>query len=293
MLRAALALAFSLLASVAHSDPARRVVSINPSLTAILIALGAGDSLVGVDDFSARQQAQVAGLPLVGGLFSPSLEAVVALEPDLVVLVPSVEQRDFRERLAALGFRVEVFDNIRFEQVLENIERLGRLVGRDEAAAVRVAEIRRARRVVGELAAKRTGTGPRPRTLLVMQRDPVFVVGSGSFLDDMLRVVGAENLGASFGDPYPRVAVEWVLAAAPEVLLDMSPDADAPEAHWSRWSSLPAVKAGRVLRLDQVVTLPGPDLDRSLVLLATALHGRELGREIAAALDEPLPVPAP
>jgi hypothetical protein len=92
------------LAVAAGAEPvaARRVVSLNPSLTAMVIALGGREQLVGVDDYSARTPA-AAGLPTVGGLYNPSLEAVVALAPDLVVLVPSAEQRAFRERLEALG----------------------------------------------------------------------------------------------------------------------------------------------------------------------------------------------
>jgi len=76
-----------------------RVVSMNPSLTRMLIALGAQQVLVGVDEYSADHEPAVAALPRVGGLFNPSLEAVLALEPDLVVVVPSVQQRDFRARL--------------------------------------------------------------------------------------------------------------------------------------------------------------------------------------------------
>ena len=83
--------------------PARRVVSLNPSLTATLVALGAGAQLVGVDDYSARQQSAVRELPAVGGLFTPSLEAILGLAPDLVALVPSAQQRDLRARLEALG----------------------------------------------------------------------------------------------------------------------------------------------------------------------------------------------
>ena len=86
---AALALLLALAAGAAGAPP-RRIVSLNPSLTAILLALGAQDALVGVDSFSAQQEPEVAGLPTVGGLYNPSLEAVVALAPDLVVFVPTV-----------------------------------------------------------------------------------------------------------------------------------------------------------------------------------------------------------
>ena len=264
------------------SLPAQRIVSLNPSLTAIILALGARDLLVGVDDFSARQQPGLEGIAAVGGLFNPSLEGVVALRPDLVALVPSVEQRDFRRRLDALGIRVSVFANIRFDEVLENIDRLGGLVGREREAAARVAAVTRTRAA----AVRATAGRRRPRTVLILQRDPIFIVGSGSFIDEMLGWVGGVNLGAEFDEPYPRVAAEWLVAAAPEVLIDFSPDALRGLAYWSRWPSLPAVANGRVLAIEpEKVTLPGPHLDRALELLATALHGPELGAEVARLRD--------
>jgi iron complex transport system substrate-binding protein len=268
-LLAAALLLLQLATAARGAEPAQRVVSMNPSLTAILLALGARDVLVGVDDWSARLSPEVASLPRVGGLYSPSLEAVVALRPDLVAIVTSVEQRDFRDRLAALDIPVCVFENIAFDEVLQNIVRLGELVGRSQVAQERVAAIRRARRAAAERSAGR----PHPRSLLVVQRDPLFVVGRGSFLDELLRAAGADNLGARFDEPYPRVAAEWVLAAAPEVILDASADAQDAAEWWSRWPSLPAVEQGRVVRLRQEVTLPGPDLDRSLRELAAALRG--------------------
>lgn len=261
--------------------PASRLVSINPSLTAILLALGAGDRLVGVDEFSAAQQPAVADLPRVGGLFNPSLEAVVALEPDAVLVVPSVEQRDFVARLRGLGVRVEIFDNIRFEQVLENIERLGRLVGREAEATARIRTIRRTRRAAESITAGR----PRPRTLVVLQRDPVFVVGRGSFIDELLEAAGADNLGRRFETAYPQVALEWLLDAAPEVLIDMTEGPSDPISYWSRWPAIPAVAAGRVLHLDpKTVTLPGPYLDRSIETLIVALHGEAARADLLAAV---------
>jgi len=259
---------------------ASRVVSINPSLTAILVALGASDSLVGVDEFSGRQEPEIAHLPRVGGLFSPSLEAVVALEPDAVVVVPSVEQRDFVDRLETLGIRVLVFENIELEQVLENIARLGRLVGREQRAGERIGAIRFALETAGRVTAAR----PRPRSLIVLQRDPIFVVGRGGFIDALLASAGALNLGASFGEPYPQVAVEWLVEAGPEVLIDMTDEPGDPLEFWSRWPAIPAVASRRVLHLDpKTVTLPGPYLDESVQALVLAIHGREAAGELAAA----------
>ena len=263
-------LAFALRAG---ADPALapafpRVVSLNPSLTEILLALGAAPALVGVDDYSARANAEVASLPRVGGLFDPSLEAIVALRPDLVVLVPSAEQRDLRARLESLGTQVLALENFTLAQLLSSIETLGARVGRGEAARARVAAIRAA----FASTARATAGRPHPRAVLVLQREPLFLVGGGSYLDEMLRAAGAENVAAKFSEPYPRVDVEWLIAAAPELILDASEDPQPAAEHWRRWPSLPAVAAGHVVALPAPqVTLPGPRLERALELLARAV----------------------
>lgn len=253
-----------------RANPARRVIALNPSLTAILVAIGGADRLVGVDDFSARQEPAAAGLPRVGGLYDPSLEAVVALHPDLVVLVPSAQQRDFRDQLRAAGITVLEIDPTGFAEVLGSIETLGDRLGLSAAAGQRVEEIRRARRAVESAASGR----PRPRTVLVLQRDPLYIAGGGSFIDEMLRAAGAENIAAGLPEPYPRAGLEWLVASAPEVILDAAADPEPAAAYWSRWSSLPAVRTGRVVAVDAgLVTLPGPQLDRALHALARAIQG--------------------
>ncbi len=255
-----------LAAAALAAEPARRVVSMNPSLTETLVALGAGGSLVGVDEDSARRLLEVQGLPTVGGLFNPSLESIVALGPDLVVMVPGIEQQRLQERLDALGIPVLVLPNTRLEELLASIGELGARVGRAEAATRRVAEIRRSFDEVARASARR----PRVRTVLVLQRDPLYVVGRGSWIDAMLETAGAANLGAELEGAYPQADVEWLVAAAPQLLLDASEDPEEPGAFWSRWPSLLA--AGRARALDGDLIRPGPHLDRSLRRLAEAIR---------------------
>ena len=267
----ALALGCGVAGAETETKPeARRIVSLNPSLTAILVSIGAVESIVGVDDYSAEKIAVVASLPRVGGLFSPSLEAVVSLRPDVVVLVPSAEQRDFRTRLGELGVRVVAFENLRFDEVLANIRGLGALAGREVQAAERIRAIVEAR----ESARHRAKGRARPGVLVVLQRDPVYVVGGGNFIQEMLEDLGARNLAAGYDESYPRVAAEWVVAEAPDVLIDLSPSESDPQAHWSRWPSIPAVARGRVVALDaELISMPGPDLDRALEALEASLYG--------------------
>jgi ABC-type Fe3+-hydroxamate transport system substrate-binding protein len=252
------------------AKPWPRVVSLNPSLTEIVIALGARPALVGVDDYSARALPEVKDLPRVGGLFDPSLESIVALTPDVVVLVPSAEQRDLRARLESFGTEVLALENHTLPQLLASIETLGARVGRTEPARERVAAIRAA---IAE--AERASAGrPHPRSVLVLQRDPLFLVGAGSYLDSLLRAAGADNLAASFPEAYPRVDLEWLIAAAPSLILDASEDPEPAQQHWQRWPSLPAVASGRVVPLvASEVTLPGPYLERALATLSRAVAG--------------------
>jgi iron complex transport system substrate-binding protein len=258
-----------------------RLISLNPSLTAIVLRLGAGDSLVGIDDYSARVLPEVADRPKVGGLFDPSLESVVALRPDRVLIVAGVDQRSHAERLEQLGLEVEIYQNERLDEVLENIERIGGLLDREQAAADRIRAILEMHAAVVVAARGRQ----RPSTLAVVTRTPLFVVGADTFLDEMLAAVGARNLGRRLAKGYPRASIEWLIDVGPELLLDMTPGAESASAFWARWPSLPAVATNRVIDLDASrISLPGPDLDQALRALAVAVHGDE----ISAAIDEAL-----
>jgi iron complex transport system substrate-binding protein len=272
----------SMAADAAGAGASLRLVSLNPSLTAIVLRLGGGDSLVGVDDYSAKVLPEIADRPRVGGLFDPSLEAVVSLRPDRVLLVAGVDQQSHAERLEKLGLQVEIYRNERLDEVLENIERLGGLLGQQQLAAERIHAILAMREAV-KVAAQGRG---RPATLAVVDRNPLFIVGADTFLDEMLESVGAQNLGRKLATGYPRGSIEWLIGARPELLLDMTPGAESAAEFWGRWPSIPAVRAGSVVDVDaRRISLPGPDIDQALRELAIAVHGAEIGAAIDAALS--------
>lgn len=230
------------------------------------LALGAREQLVGIDDFSARQEPSTAGLPRVGGLYDPSLEAVIALRPDLVMLVPSAEQRGFQDQLAALGIPRFVANPVSYDEVLGTLAAVGVRLGREREAEARVASLRAARARAEAASAGRE----RVRTLLVLQRDPLFVAGRGTFVDDMLRAAGAENLAAGLAGAWPRASREWLLAARPDLIIDSTDEPEPAPEFWARWPSLRA----RIVSLPAgAVTLPGPKLDRALALLEAAVRG--------------------
>jgi ABC-type Fe3+-hydroxamate transport system substrate-binding protein len=116
-------------------------------------------------------------------------------------------------------------------------------------------------------------------TVVVLQRDPLFVVGAGSFVDEMLAAAGARNLAAEWSEPYPRVTVEWLIAAGPALILDASDDPVPAAEYWQRWPSIPAVASGRALALPRSATFPGPYIDRALRALAQQVHAVGLERD--------------
>jgi ABC-type Fe3+-hydroxamate transport system substrate-binding protein len=130
---------------------------------------------------------------------------------------------------------------------------------------------------------------PRPATLAVVDRSPLYLVGGETFLDEMLETVGARNLARELGSGYPRGSIEWVIEAGPELLLDMTPGSDDSHAFWARWPSLPAVARDAVLTLDASrISMPGPELDRALRELAIAVHGAQIDPLITKRLEAPI-----
>ena len=285
MLRALLriVLAFGLLAEVlaCARPPApaglteatpQRIVSLTPALTEILFAVGAGDRVVGVTqycDFPPEAMAK----PKVGGYVNPSVEAVLALKPDLVLVSPGPGNRDSALAMRRAGLRLEIVSAETLEESLAAIELVARFAGaeatgRDLAAAVRARLDAVAKRVAGE---------QRVRTLFCIQTDPIIAAGRDTLPSQLLELAGGSNVVADAR--YPRLDVEAVAGARPEVILQARMDlaigdAHAEDAFWKRWPSIPAVARGRVVVLPDDLTLrPGPRVADAAEELAAILHG--------------------
>lgn len=266
--------------SPAPAAPARRVVSLAPSHTELLFALGAGDAVVGVTTFCDRPPEALAR-PRVGDAKTVSLETVAALEPDLVV----VNAAATAEALGPLRARVRVLpvptDSL--PELLEAVTVLGEAVGRADRARALRAEMEAALE-----AARRRGAGrARTRVLLVVQREPFVVAGGGSYVDALLRALGYENAAGDLGQPWPSLSAEAVLARAPDAVVDaaLGPagragDGAAVRSFWARYPMLPAVRDGRVRALaDEAALRPGPDVAGALRALEESVAPAPAGRE--------------
>jgi iron complex transport system substrate-binding protein len=251
--------------------PPRRIVSLVPGVTEMLFAIGAEDRLVGRTDF-CDYPAAARAKPSVGGMVAPSLERLVSLKPDLVVVTRSGNSDDTRVQLERLGLPVYLVDPHGLSDVFRSVERLGELTDRRPRAAEVVAGLERRVRTVAERVAAR----PRPRVLYVVWPEPLIVPGRGAAVTEMIARAGGQSVTAEGPEGYPRYSVEAAVAGAPEVIVLARHGAHvAPYARekWERFADLPAIRAGRLHSVDgDLFHRFGPRVVDALEILARLLH---------------------
>jgi iron complex transport system substrate-binding protein len=241
----------------------QRVVTIAPSLTEMVLAMGAGGTLVGVSRFDVDKA--VAALPRVGGFVDPSVEAVIALKPDLVLVQPGPGNQRRVERMAELGVPVLLLPLHTVADTLAALRAVGRALGREKEAEALSTRIEATRTRIREAAKKL----PTRRVLLVYGFEPLVVAGPGSFADELLRDAGAVNIAADAGAAYPVYSVERAVRARPDVVVDAA-DVDAGK---EKIQALPGLSDARWVEVPTLALLqPGPSLGRGLEELFGLLH---------------------
>lgn len=262
-----------------------RIVSLAPSVTEILFDLNLGDRVVGVTRY-CRPPRSAGDVPDVGGYLDVNLEAIVALEPDLVVVIQ--DHGDVRSRLESLGLRTLQVDQSTVPGILDSIVEISAACGVPAAGLELAGEIRgrldRVRRLTRSLG--------RPRVLVVVSRDAgsgdidsLWVAGRSTFYNDVVDYAGGANAMESTLVAYPEVSREGLLHLDPDVVVDLLADLDdrhvVPEvalADWRGQLGLRAVEEGRVYPVEEPwVVVPGPRIADLVELFARLLHP-EVGR---------------
>ena len=251
--------------------PPQRIVSLVPSATEIIFALGGEDRLVGVTDFcdwppAARQKRRV------GGMLAPSLEAIVALRPDVVVTTDEGNSQATFDQLAGLAIPVFVVRAHHLDDVMALIARLAELTGRAPAAPPLVERLRgRVRRVV-----KAVRPYPRPRVLYVLWPEPLIVPGREGLVTDLIELAGGASVTAGLPGAYPRLGLEAVVTYRPDVIVLARHGGDETStlrATWERLAALPALRRGRVDAVEgALLHRYGPRVVDGLERLARAIH---------------------
>ena len=236
--------------------------------------LGLGDRVVGVGDFSTWPP-EAAAKPHLGGLFDANLERIVALKPDLAVLLPS--EKDLGAKLRPLGIEVLTIPNETLADIERSFTLMAERCGVPDAGARLAAEWR-------------TGLAPRPvagkpRVVVSVGRQEgrladVLVAGPDTFYQELLVRLGAENVFADAPIRYPKVSLEELVARKPDVILELRAEEISPEAarllvrDWDQLADIPAVRDGRVhLLAGDWTAIPGPRLPKLYAELRKALEG--------------------
>ena len=242
--------------SVALPDQVHRVVSLSPSLTNTVYALGAAGDLVGITDYTVYPPEAARQKPSVGNVVNPSLERIVALHPDLVLALPDFNGAESIGGLQRLGIPVFLFSTGDIPNIYRSIENVGRLMGRERQAAALIADLRaREAKVRAQSAGKE-----RPWVLLVLSIDPLITAGRNAFITQMISAAGARSVTDDIRQDWLQMNVEAILPRKPDYILLMKggPVSLKDMQRSAGWNSLEAVKRGRVIIVDDRIQIPAP-----------------------------------
>ena len=244
----------------------KRVVSLAPSVTENVFAVGGGDRLVGVTTFCNFPD-EARSIAKIGDTMSPNMEVIVALRPELVLVTTASQIEAFTKVLEENGIVVYVTNPTSLDDVFRDLERLGQLFGTEEKAKQVVASL--AARVESVRSASRDTTPS--RVFIQISNEPLFTIGKGSYLNGLLEIANAISVTANVETAFPRLSKESALTLNPDVII-LSDSEDNKEVN-DAYRTSPAVRTGRVYRIDpDILSRPGPRLVDALEEIARVLR---------------------
>jgi iron complex transport system substrate-binding protein len=253
----------------------QRIISLIPSVTEMLFAIGAGPRVVGVGSFDRFPPEALTRIK-VGGLIDPDIERIISLKPDLVVVYAT--QTDLRTQMSRAHIPIYLYQHSGLSDITVTIRSLGKTIGSEAASEELASQIEREFAAIrGRVAGK-----PRPRTLLVFGRDSetlrgIYASGGIGFLHDMLDLAGGTNVFADVKRQSIQATSEVILARGPEVILEIGLDTASARNRnlraWDAIESVPAVRTHRIyqIRGDEMMN-PGPRVAQAVRRMAEALH---------------------
>ncbi len=271
------------------ASPPKRIVSLAPSMTEILYALGLGDNIVGVTTFCDSPE-EAKKKPKIGGMSNPSLEAVISLKPDMVVLTTDGNPKEFEERLVSLKINTFVFQARRLSELPQGIRELGAALRVKEKSETLAKEIEVGvnnfktkfairtpctRGSTRKRGCKVPQSAIHKKVLFIVWPEPLIVAGPGTVIDDAITLLGQENIAASAKTAYPKYSIEEVIHRAPDVIfigrsmgMDMR---SVSEGVLARMGSVPAIRSGHVFYVSDKLFRLGPRVVKGIEELAECL----------------------
>lgn len=257
-----------------HAAEVQRIISLAPSVTETIFALGLGDRLVGVSVY-CDYPPEAERIDRVGTFLTPNVEVIVAKHPDVIIAVPSPGNQGSVQALRRVGLKVVLVDPNTVAEIKDSLVTIGRELGHEAAARALVA------RIDAQIAAVQTrlADAPARKVLMVVGQTPLIAVGGGTFQDELIRMAHGNNLAAAAGGSWPHLSIEFAIAAAPEVIIDTSMGNEeqvgaAPAMDfWKAFPTIPAVHDGHVYGYKTYQVLrPGPRIGEAFDALARFIH---------------------
>lgn len=249
-----------------------KIVSMAPNITEMLYFLGMGDRIVGVTRFSyfppeARKK------PKIGAYTSVNIEKIISLNPDLAIATADGNKRGDVDLLEEAGVKVYVVNPKNLGDVLNTMEKLGKICGKERGTNELVGDLKkRVNRVV-----RAVQGNERPLVLLVININPLMSVNGTTIHNNIIQLAGGENMAAGYDITYPRINIEEVISKNPEVIIISSMERggefEKARKWWDRWPSLPAVRNGNVYLIDSdLIDRPSPRIVKGLEKMAGLIH---------------------
>ena len=256
--------------TVTLQAPPKRIVTMLPSVTETVCALGACDRIVATDDYSDWPES-VKRLPKAGGLYNPNPELIVSLKPDLVLVS---KYGRLYETLERAGLTVYAVRTETYEDIFKTVRTLGRLLGLEAEAERLVAQIQKE---VYQEEARAAKARSRPRVYYEIDPTP-YTVGPESFIGVLISKARGVNIVPKELGLFPKISPEFGVEKDPEVIVATYPNALETIRSRPGWSRIQAVRTGRICVYtggeDSLLSRPGPRVAQALRLLVDCFHGR-------------------
>jgi iron complex transport system substrate-binding protein len=270
--------------SIPQSNSCNRIVSLAPNITEILFELGLGEKIVGTSEFSNYPPASKQ-IPRVGALMNPNFEAIVALKPDLVILVD--EMADYKSRFESLGISTLIVKHDSLDEILDSINIIGNRCGKTTEAEKIVGGLKNKISQIQTAAKKQTP----PRVLISLGRDysqdpcskptNITIAGNDGFYSQMVEYAGGQNV-YSGKIPYPVISWESVITMNPQIIIDIGPvetkpiDAEIMTRQWKNFEQIDAAKNNAVyIFTEDYTAIPGPRFILTLEKIARIINPNE------------------
>ncbi|HTC92554.1 MAG TPA: cobalamin-binding protein [Terriglobales bacterium] len=254
---------------VVVANSPHRIVSLAPSITDTIYAIGAGADIVGVSNYT-KYPPEATKKPSVGEPLNPSIETIIALHPDLVLAIEDMNRLETVEQLEKAGIPVFVVHPHDLAGIYASITDLGTALNRPKEAAGLVSRLHGREQAVRD----HVKGAPAPQVFFVLWPDPVMTVGKHAFITELIEIAGAKSVTDDMSDNWPQISAEALLVRKPDFLLLVRGSQLTIDDLKKKpgWNSLEAVRANHVFYTDDRVLHPSPAAFDALEDLANQFH---------------------